>query len=156
MNSSENLGWSCSAASIAVFVITVISDASIAVVVAIRSEWPFMQPSPKNWPGSRIPDNGFLALLGYDNNLDPAFLNIEDRICHVALRKDDLILAKFKDGLPFAHLGEKLLRIKYCLIGIVWHARFVSAVARLPYHSGRRRPKKKCRTMAAFRSRLSR
>jgi hypothetical protein len=57
-------------------------------------------------------DHGFLALLGYDNNLDPAFLNIEDRIGHVALRKDYLVLAKFKDGLPFAHLGEKLLGIK--------------------------------------------
>jgi hypothetical protein len=45
--------------------------------------------------GLQNADHGFLALLGYDNNLDPAFLNIEDRICHVALRKDDLILAKF-------------------------------------------------------------
>src|SRR5665811_1040388 len=27
---------------------------SIAVVVAMRLECPFMQPSPKNWPGSKI------------------------------------------------------------------------------------------------------
>ena len=123
----------------AVFVIAVTRHSSIAVVVAIRSEWPFMQPSPKNWPGLQNADHGFLALLGYDNNLDPTFLNIEDRICHVALGEDDLILAKFKDGLPFAHLGEKLLGIEYCLIGIGWHVRFrPRAVGRLPYHSGRR------------------
>jgi hypothetical protein len=29
---------------------------------------------------------------------------------------------------------------------------FVPAVERLPYHLGRRRPKKKCRTVKAFRS----
>jgi hypothetical protein len=33
-------------------------------------------------------------------NLDPAFLDIEDLICHVALGKDDIILAKLKEGLP--------------------------------------------------------
>src|SRR5258705_1940634 len=80
----------------------------------------------KELAGLQNADHGFLALLGYDNNLDPAFLDIEDRICHIALRKDDLVLAKFKDGLPFAHLGEKLLRIKYCLVGIAWHVRFRS------------------------------
>jgi hypothetical protein len=69
-------------------------------------------------------DHGFLALLGYDNNLDPTFLKVEDRARHIALRKDNLILAKFKDGLPFTHLGEKLLGIKYCLVGLVWHFRF--------------------------------
>jgi hypothetical protein len=40
------------------------SDASAekAVVVEMRSLWPFMQPSPKNWPGSaaiRRPQPGF-------------------------------------------------------------------------------------------------
>ena len=80
----------------------------------------------KELAGLQNADHGFLALLGYNNNLDPAFLNIEDRARHVALREDNLVLAKFKDGLPIADLGEKLLRIKYCLIGIVWHARFRS------------------------------
>jgi hypothetical protein len=78
----------------------------------------------KELAGLQNADHGFLALLGYDNNLDPAFLNIEDRARYIALREDNLVLAKFKDGLPFAHLGEKLLGIKYCLVGIVWHVRF--------------------------------
>jgi hypothetical protein len=37
----------------AAFVIAVIKHPSIAVVVAMRSAWPFMHPSPKNWPGSK-------------------------------------------------------------------------------------------------------
>ena len=36
------------------FVIEVIRHSSIAVVVAIRSLWPFRQLSPKNGPGSKI------------------------------------------------------------------------------------------------------
>ena len=67
-------------------------------------------------------DHGFLALLGYRDNLDSTFLNIEDRARHVALRKDNLILAKFKDGLSLANLGEKLLGIK-SLIGLACHVR---------------------------------
>ena len=106
----------------------------------------------KELAGLQNADHGFLALLGYDNNLDPTFLNIEDRICHVALRKDDLILAKFKNALPFAHLGEKLLRIKY-LIGLVWHARFrLRAVARYLTILAADSLKEKCRTVKAFRS----
>src|SRR4029450_11458625 len=78
----------------------------------------------KELAGLQNADHGILALLGHDNNLDPTFLDIEDSICRIALGEDDLVLAKFKDGLPFAHLGEKLLRIKYCLVGIAWHVRF--------------------------------
>src|SRR5260370_26797932 len=37
-------------------------------------------------------DNGFLALLGYDGDFDLALSNIHDRICIIALRKDDLSL----------------------------------------------------------------
>ena len=39
----------------AAFDIPVTRQSSIAVVVAMRSEWPFMQPSPKNWPGPTMP-----------------------------------------------------------------------------------------------------
>src|SRR5690349_6479131 len=35
---------------------------------------------------------GFLALLGYNGDFDLAFLNIEDCISFVALRKDDFAL----------------------------------------------------------------
>jgi hypothetical protein len=103
----------------------------------------------KELAGLQNADHGFLALLGYDNNLDPTFLNIEDRICHVALGKDDLILAKFKDGLPLANLGEKLLGIEYCLNGIVCHVRFRPRAGTLLYHLGRRRPKQKRHTIKA-------
>jgi hypothetical protein len=40
-------------------------------------------------------DDGFLALLGYDGDFDFAFLNIENRIGLIALRKDDFALAMF-------------------------------------------------------------
>ncbi|MFK4650649.1 hypothetical protein ABIF97_000583 [Bradyrhizobium japonicum] len=84
--------------------------------MALRRDCPAKTASSPEYPhaawivaGLQNAHHGFLALLGYDHNLDPAFLNIEDRIRHVALRKDNLILAKFKDGLPFAHLGENSL-----------------------------------------------
>jgi hypothetical protein len=35
-------------------------DFAIAVVVAMRGEWPFMQPSPKNWPGPKMPTTASL------------------------------------------------------------------------------------------------
>jgi hypothetical protein len=89
-----------------------------------------MQPSPKNWPGSRIPDNGFLALLGYDDHLHPAFLDIEDRFRLVSLGKDDVTLAEFKDGLSFAHVGEKLLRVERW-IGLACHVDFWSPSTRI-------------------------
>ena len=36
------------------------THSSIAVVVAIRSGWPLRHPSPKNWPGSKIPTTASL------------------------------------------------------------------------------------------------
>ena len=106
----------------AALVIAVIRHPSIAVVVAIRSKWPFMQPSPKNWPGSKMPTTASLPCSDMTTTLTSTFLNIEDRARHVALRKDNLILAKFKDRLPLANLGEKLLWIK-SLIGLACHVR---------------------------------
>jgi hypothetical protein len=70
-------------------------------------------------------DHGFLPLLGYDDDLHPPFLDIEDRIRLVSLGKDDVSLAEFKDGLSFADVGEKLLRIKRW-IGFACHADFWS------------------------------
>lgn len=68
-------------------------------------------------------DHGFLALLGYDDDLHPPFLDIEDRVRLISLGKDDVTLAKLKDGLSFAYVGEKLLRVKRW-IGLAWHADF--------------------------------
>jgi hypothetical protein len=39
-------------------------------------------------------------------------LNIENRICGVSLRKDDLVLAKLQYGFALADPGEKALWIK--------------------------------------------
>jgi len=55
MKSSENPGSLRRAASIAVFVMAVITQSSSAVVVEIRRGLPFRQLSPKNCPDSRIP-----------------------------------------------------------------------------------------------------
>jgi hypothetical protein len=52
MNNSENFGSLLSAASIAALVMEVITQSSIAIVVEIRTGWPFRHPSPKNCPGS--------------------------------------------------------------------------------------------------------
>jgi hypothetical protein len=71
----------------------------------------------KKLPGFEDPDNRFLALCGNDDDLQPAFLNVENRICHVALGEDDLVLAKLNDGFPFAYLGEKITGIERALIG---------------------------------------
>src|SRR5258706_8073188 len=45
---------------IASLVIEVITHSSVAVVVAMRNGWPLRQPSPKNWPGSKIPTTASL------------------------------------------------------------------------------------------------
>jgi hypothetical protein len=57
-------------------------------------------------------DHGFLALLGYHENLDPSLLNIEDGICGVSLREDDLVPVKFQNGFALADHGEKEFWIK--------------------------------------------
>src|SRR6476620_2638802 len=94
----------------------------------------------KELAGPQNADHGFLALLGYDDNLDLAFLNIEDRARHISLRENNLVLAKFNDGLAFAHLGEKLLRIK-SLIGLACHVRCgLHAETLILAHRGRGRP----------------
>ena len=77
----------------------------------------------KELAGSKNSDHRLFALFRYDNNLDPARLNIKNSVCCISLGEDDLILAKFKDGLPFAHLGEKFLRIEN-LIGLACHVGF--------------------------------
>jgi hypothetical protein len=42
------------------------------------------------WPQER--DDGFLALFGYDGDFDLALPDIENRICIVALGKDEVFL----------------------------------------------------------------
>jgi hypothetical protein len=58
------------------------------------------------------PDNCFLALFRDNENFDPSRLNIENRICDVALRKHDLVLVEFRYRFALADLGEKEFWIK--------------------------------------------
>ena len=60
MNISESRGSCRSASSNALREIEVTTQSSIAMVVEMRVLWPFMQPSPKNCPGSRIPTTASL------------------------------------------------------------------------------------------------
>ena len=88
------------------------SLSTIALAVARRKGWPIRQPSPKNSPGTEDGDHGFLALLGLDHDLDPAFLDVEDRVRRAALREDDGILGVLGDRATVIHGGEKHLRIE--------------------------------------------
>src|SRR6266480_4373847 len=54
MNSSENSGSLWMVAIMVAFSKRVITHSSTALVVAMRSGWPFRHPSPKKWPGPRI------------------------------------------------------------------------------------------------------
>jgi hypothetical protein len=52
-------------------------------------------------------DDGLFALLGNDSDLDLALLDVEDRICRVALGEYNLILAVSRNASALADLGEK-------------------------------------------------
>jgi len=57
-------------------------------------------------------DDGFLALLGLDHELDLAFLDVKDRSGRVALSEDDSILGVPGGRAAVIHSGEKYLRIE--------------------------------------------
>src|ERR1700731_3874899 len=57
-------------------------------------------------------DDCFLALLGNDRELDPALLDVKNRVRDLSLRKNNLILPIFGYRFSFAHLGEKYFGIK--------------------------------------------
>jgi hypothetical protein len=63
--------------------------------------------------GLQYPDDRFLSLLGHDGELDPAFLDVKNRIGGVALGKDDLTFLIFRNRLSIANLGEKGRGIKF-------------------------------------------
>src|ERR1700732_891407 len=54
----------------------------------------------------------FPAFLRYDSELDPATLNVENRVGDVSLRKDVLALVKCQYGLSRSNSGEKVKWIK--------------------------------------------
>ncbi len=69
-------------------------------------------PFPKEIAGSQKCDHGFLALLGDDGLLDPAALNVENRIRGFALRVDILILPIIGNGSPPVHFRQKYFGIE--------------------------------------------
>src|ERR1700724_4825076 len=69
-------------------------------------------PFAKKVAGSEHCDHRFLALVGNDGEFDLAFLDVENRVGDLSLRKDNLILSIFGYRFSFAHLGEKYFGIK--------------------------------------------
>jgi hypothetical protein len=65
--------------------------------------------------GPKDRDDRFLALLGQDGELDPAFLNVKDRVGNVALFEHVLIFVKFQYRLSRSYFGEKDFRVKHVL-----------------------------------------
>jgi hypothetical protein len=57
--------------------------------------------------GSHYTDHGLLAVVRQHGELDPAFLDAENRVGAIALREDVLPFLELKDGFAFAHLGKK-------------------------------------------------
>ena len=85
---------------------------SIAVVVAMRSCCPVRATLAEELAGFQYRNHRFLALLGQDSELDPAFLNVEYRIGGISLREDGFILSKFQRLFSCPHFGEKRFGIK--------------------------------------------
>src|ERR1019366_5511994 len=83
---------------------------SIAVVVPMRSECPIMQPSPKNWPGSRIPMTA--SLLGQNSELDLACLKVKHGVRNVTLYEHCLILLEFQYRFSRSDFCEKQFGIE--------------------------------------------
>jgi hypothetical protein len=64
---------------------------------------------------SHQPKNGdyrFLALFGYNGELDLAGLNIEDGVGRIALRENPLVLSVICQSPSFADLGQKSFGIE--------------------------------------------
>jgi hypothetical protein len=63
-------------------------------------------------PGAQEGQRSLFAALGDDRKFDFAFLNIENRVSGIALRKQSLLLTKLNQGPPRAYLREKHLRVE--------------------------------------------
>jgi hypothetical protein len=67
-------------------------------------------------PGLQNRNDGFLALLGKDRELDPAFLNVKHRIRGVALLEHMLVLLEFENRLPGSDFRKERLRIELIIV----------------------------------------
>jgi hypothetical protein len=83
----------------------VITLSSIAVVVEMRNLWPFIQNR----------DDRFLALIGYDGQLDLALLNVEHLVGDITLLEHVLIFKEIQYRLSLSDFGEKHFRIESIL-----------------------------------------
>ena len=105
----------------------------------------------KELAGSKNPDHLF-ALFRYDNDLDPATLNIKDGVCHVPLGEDDLILVKFKYGFPPPPLWRET---PWDQMQPDWHRSSLYELVPQPAHLtilAKKHPKQKCRATRDFAS----
>jgi len=106
-------------------------------------------------PGPENSDHRFLALLGQHDNLEPAFLNVENRVGDVALRKHVLILAKFQYRLARADLGEKDLSVKRAVdCRTLENLLLLTKVTQQHYHGWRRRSHRSVKLAKKTRSAL--
>jgi hypothetical protein len=58
-------------------------------------------------------DHRFLPLLGQDSELDPALLNVKNRIRHASLLEDALMFFDFQDRFTRPYPGEKSLGVEF-------------------------------------------
>ena len=96
----------------AAFSSRMIEHSAIAVTVAMRRGWPFMQPSPKKSPGPMIASTASLPFSEVTVILALPLLQIIDRVGGVALREDDVIGAKLHVRPAGADSGQKFLGIE--------------------------------------------
>ena len=68
---------------------------------------PFKTPFAEELPFAENPDDGFLAVLGQNRDLDLALLDEEDRVGGLTLAEDLLVFGISLDGLARAGLGQK-------------------------------------------------
>jgi hypothetical protein len=94
----------------------------------------------KELAGLQNRDYRFLAVIGYYGELDLAFLNVENRVGDVALRKHVLILAKFQYRLARADHGVKDLSVKRAVdCRTLENLLLLTKVTQQHYHGWRRR-----------------
>src|SRR6266478_7214904 len=90
----------------------VITHSSTALVVADAQRMAIQTSFAKKVTWSQDCNDGFLALLGNDGELDLALLDVKNRVRDLSLRKNNLILPIFGYRFSVAHFGEKYFGIK--------------------------------------------
>ena len=84
----------------------------MAWLVAVRTSVPSRHPFAEELSFAENPDDGFLAVLGQDRDLDLALLDEEHRVGDVALAEDLLVFGVSLDGFARTGLAQKTLGIE--------------------------------------------